>query len=636
MPAHSVLFSRGGGGSPREFCRKARGWYTSSVGERGSLDALPTSTLGQYRVRGRIGSGGMGDVYDAIHTTLDKRVAIKTLRRRFLEDPIVVARFLREGQLASRMRHPHIVDVTDVGVIDELPCLVMEHLEGETLGQVIRRDGALKPSQLVDILLPIVAAVDFAHEHGVLHRDLKPSNIFLARSWNGEVHPKVLDFGISKLVHEGADAALTTDSSFVGTPHYASPESVRAEKAPDRRSDQYSMGVILYEGTTGVRPFAEKGGSFVTMAMAICAGDYRPLRTVNPELPEAWERVVQRAMALEADHRFPSMRQLGAALLPFASERARVIWSPTFRSDGTERAVLPPPASVGSETQVLRGSGSVNPAGPSGPYPSVTPHHPSHSGQQALNRTGPSSLPAGWAAPVRPYAMPPGHPSASANLVLGGTPAPSASGLPRLGAPHLTGQHPYPGSHDGTPSFGAGIHSSVQPLPAPRKSPAALLALAALVFVGLGVAAAIVVKGSAHKEAAAASSGQPPTSFSVDVQAQPESAMFELDGAALGTGRLSRSFGRDGQQHVLRVSAPGYETLLLQFDENRPPPSLVALRAGTGSTTMAGTAAPSATPPPKAPTVQAPPPFRPGPTPPPTGKKSTDRPRTDNIDPWEQ
>ena len=197
-------------GGPR-FLQEPRGLiHFASVAERGSLDSLKAGTLGQYRVRGRIGSGGMGDVYDAIHTTLDKRVAIKTLRRRFLEDEVVVTRFLREGQLASRMRHPHIVDVTDVGVIDGLPCLVMEHLEGETLSQMIRRDGPMKPSTLVDILLPIIAAVDFAHDHGVLHRDLKPSNIFLSRSWNGEVQAKVLDFGISKLVHESTEAALTT------------------------------------------------------------------------------------------------------------------------------------------------------------------------------------------------------------------------------------------------------------------------------------------------------------------------------------------------------------------------------------------------------------------------------------------
>jgi eukaryotic-like serine/threonine-protein kinase len=582
------------------------------VAERGSLDSLPTSTLGQYRVRGRIGSGGMGDVYDAVHTTLDKRVAIKTLRRRFLEDEVVVARFLREGQLASRMRHPHIVDVTDVGVIDGLPCLVMEHLEGETLGQVIRRDGAMKPSTLVDFLLPIIAAVDFAHDHGVLHRDLKPSNIFLARSWNGEVHPKVLDFGISKLVHESTEAALTTDSSFVGTPHYASPESVRAEKASDRRSDQYSMGVILYEGATGVRPFAEKGGSFVTMAMAICAGDFRTPRMVNPELPEAFERVIQQAMALSANDRFMGMRQLGAALLPFASDRARVIWAPSFRSEGTE-SIVPNP-----ETQMLRTSSGMT---------AVLQHPASNPSVRPFSMTGPAAAPAGWPpASVRAYSLANGPPSGG--VMPSSTPAPS-------------GQHYVPmGMHDRTPSFGAGMNSSVQGMPAPKRSSTALVTVAVVGLVGLALIGAVVLRVSGRAPETESVAGAAGAAFTVDVQSTPDSAVFELDGAAVGNGRLSKQFPRDGQKHVLRISAPGYESLLVQFDESRPPPSLVALRASAqpvASTTLAGggNAPSTGNTGPKPPIVAAPPNPGPRPGPPPPKGKPTDRPRTDNIDPWE-
>ena len=571
------------------------------MAERGSLDSLKAGTLGQYRVRGRIGSGGMGDVYDAVHTTLDKRVAIKTLRRRFLDDDVVVTRFLREGQLASRMRHPHIVDVTDVGVIDGLPCLVMEHLEGETLSQMIRRDGPMKPAMLVDILLPIIAAVDFAHDHGVLHRDLKPSNIFLARSWNGAVDPKVLDFGISKLVHESTEAALTTDSSFVGTPHYASPESVRAEKASDRRSDQYSMGVILYEGSTGVRPFADKGASFVTMAMAICAGDYPSPRTVNPELPEAFERVIQQAMSLSANDRFIGMRQLGQALLPFASERARIIWAPSFRNDGTDSVPQSSP-----ETQVLR---------PSSGMTAVLPHPASNPSQR------------GWPpASVRPYSLASGPPSQGAHP--SSTPGPSV----------LTGSghHSVPIAmmHDRTPSFGAGLNSSMQGVPAPRRSSTALVTLGVLGLVGLGLIGAVLFRVSNRKppgdpESTAAASA---ASFTVDVQSTPESAVFELDGAAAGAGRFTRQLPRDGVKHVLRITAPGYETLLVQFDDVRPPPSIVALRASAtpASSTITGAGTTTVRPP-----VVTPPP-NPGPRPgPPVKGKPTDRPRTDNIDPWE-
>jgi serine/threonine protein kinase len=616
------------------------------VVERDSLESLPTGTLGQYRVRARIGSGGMGDVFDAVHVTLDKRVAIKTLRRRFLEDQIVVARFLREGQLASRMRHPNIVDVTDVGVIDGLPCLVMEHLEGETLSQLIRRNGPMRPSELVDVLLPIVAAVDFAHDHGVLHRDLKPSNIFLARSWNGEVTPKVLDFGISKLVHESTEAALTTDSAFVGTPHYASPESVRAEKAADRRSDQYSMGVILYEGMTGVRPFAEKGASFVSMAMAICNGDFSPPRAHNDEVPESLERVILRAMSLRADDRFFGMRQLGAALLPFASDRGRVIWAPTFDLPGQAEGADEHPS---PGTQVLRGSVGMTEVVA---HPVSTPSHAPFSG------TGPVQPPHGWSPgnapsyppmhgqpPVSFSGMPSGAPASFSGMP-SGAPA-SFSGMPSgAPAPMMSGSGHYPHvmpagmGHDRTPSFGAGINSSIH-APPPKKSSAPLIALAVLALVGAGLIGVVVSRSTARRAAAAAEGetggAASAATFSVDVQTTPDSAVIELDGVSVGSGRLTKQFPRDGRQHVLRVAAPGYETLLVEFDATRPPPTILGLRATTGggaaSSTLAGKGPP--------PVITGKPPAPVGASPvtnvrtAPVPKGKPDRPRTDNIDPWE-
>jgi serine/threonine-protein kinase len=570
----------------------------------------------------------MGEVFDAVHVALGKRVAIKTLRRRFLDDEVVVARFLREGQLASRMRHPNIVDVTDVGVIDGLPCLVMEHLEGETLSQVIRRDGPMKPNALVDHLLPIIAAVDFAHDHGVLHRDLKPSNIFLARSWNGEVHAKVLDFGISKLVHESAEAALTTDSAFVGTPHYASPESVRAEKAPDRRSDQYSMGVILYEGTTGIRPFAEKGGSFVTMAMAICNGDFPPPRAHKPELPESFERVVLRAMSLRADDRFLGMRELGAALLPFASERARVIWAPTFEGAGGRDA---PDQPSSPETQVLRTSVGV-PA-PANPNPSSIP------GRAAFSGTGPALPPHDWS-PSGIQLHAPMHA------------APSMGGVPSIGpAPsiHTGGGHPHfvpmgAAMHERTPSFGSGIGASIAAAPPAKRGSAALVTLAVVALVGAGLIGVALSRMSAKRAAASdgeASAAAAGTTFAVDVQATPDTAAFELDGISLGSGHLEKQFPRDGQKHILRASAPGYETLLVPFDESHPPPNVIGLHAspgGVASTSLAGKSPTNVAPRPTA--VVAPGPAagpRPGtgPAPGPNVKPKPDRPRTDNIDPWE-
>lgn len=295
-------------------------------------DLAPGTSVGQYTIQRRIGAGGMGEVYEAMHTGLDKRVAIKTLRRQYAEHETIVARFLREGQVASRVRHPNSVDVTDVGVIDGLPCLVMEYLEGESLHSVFKRQRVMPLDQLVDLMLPVLGAVQAAHDLGIIHRDLKPANIFVAQTVAGDRVPKVLDFGISKLLHEPAPSALTTDSTFLGSPHYVSPELARGEKALDGRSDQYSLGVILYEGACGVRPFAHRAETFMSLMYAIAQGDFEPPRTHRPDLPRELEAIVLRAMAARKEARYPTLKDLARALLPYASERARLLMAPAFLS----------------------------------------------------------------------------------------------------------------------------------------------------------------------------------------------------------------------------------------------------------------------------------------------------------------
>lgn|GEM_PF-451856 len=598
--------------------------------ERGP-DSLPTTSLGHYRVRAKIGSGGMGDVFDAVHTGLNKRVAIKTLRKRFLDDEVVVARFLREGQLASRIRHPNIVDVTDVGIMGGLPCLVMEHLEGQSFSAMIRREGHLDVERVVDVLLPIVAAVDFAHEHGIVHRDLKPSNIFLSRSWNGEIVPKVLDFGISKLVHDSQQAALTTDSAFVGTPHYASPELMRADKLADGRSDQYSMGVILYEATTGVRPFADLGNNFVALAMAICKGEYLTLRQRNPNLPAAFEAVVQRAMALHAPDRFITMRVLGEALLPFASERVQMIWAPTFR--GQSGPVQPatevlPRAPGASSTGVVATMASVPPFSHGGartgpPSHGAHAHVPHSHGSRSSNADGPLSQ-------HSPHAM---ASVPSGSLPHGGGPGLSAPGYPSTTPPGA--------AVDRLPSYGTGTAAS--PVARPRGSGA----ITAVIGLSLGLAvlvSVIVLRASrrddAIRTAAAASATE---TFMLDLEVTPATALIEIDGAVAGTGRLSTVLPRDGRSHVLRLSAPGYESLLVEFKDTSPPPPAIGLRplspspvqASNGQNAPAGGQGQGQG---GGPAAHRGPSAAPTPAPTPAGKtkgNSDSRPKTDNIDPWE-
>ncbi len=293
-------------------------------------ELAPGTTVGQYVIESRIGAGGMGEVYQAMHTGLNKRVAIKTLRSEHANNEAVLSRFLREGQVASRIRHPNVVDVTDVGLIGDLPCMVMEYMQGESLSDLLKREKKLPLNELVDWMLPVIAAVHAAHVQGVVHRDIKPGNIFLAKAWSGEVTPKVLDFGISKILEDASEITRSSGSSFLGSPHYASPELARGEKDLDAKSDQYALGVVLYEGSTGRRPFAGKATSFMALMYAIAGGQFPPPTEHEPNLPPAFEAAVLRSMATRREDRYPGVQELGAALLPFASPRSVLLWEPVF------------------------------------------------------------------------------------------------------------------------------------------------------------------------------------------------------------------------------------------------------------------------------------------------------------------
>lgn len=326
--------------------------------------------LGSYQITRRIGTGGMGEVYEAVHTKLRKRVALKTLRQTLARSGEARARFLREGETASRLRHPHVVDITDVGEADGVPFLVMELLEGESLSALVRRLGSLSPQAAVDIMLPVIDAVAVAHEHSVVHRDLKPDNIFLAQSHISGTLPKVLDFGISKVLSGGNVPNLTATSSFLGTPFYMSPEQARGDKDIDGRSDQYSLAVVLYETLTGQQPHASRGDSLMQLVHAIARGDFPTPRSLRPELPPELEAIILRAMSLQPLDRYDSMRSLGAALVPFASDRCRSIWGGAFLGTPLAAAQLSAPSpdsavpTSASENNTLERSGAAITAEP--------------------------------------------------------------------------------------------------------------------------------------------------------------------------------------------------------------------------------------------------------------------------------
>jgi serine/threonine protein kinase len=289
--------------------------------------------LGKYRIVRRIGAGGMGAVYEALHGEIGKRVAIKVLAPAVAAIPEARARFLREAQLTSKVRHPHAVDVTDMGTEGDQTYLVMELLDGEDLAARQERAGKMEVEELIDVMLPVCSAVSAAHAAGIIHRDIKPQNIFLARGVHGTV-AKVLDFGISKVQGGGPPQALTGTDAVIGTPYYLAPEQVADNRASSPASDQYAIGVVLYECLSGVRPF--QADSLFLVLQAIVAGTHAPLAVHRPDVDPALVAVIARAMDIEPARRFPSVTMLARALWPFASERGRLLWSDTFGGPATE------------------------------------------------------------------------------------------------------------------------------------------------------------------------------------------------------------------------------------------------------------------------------------------------------------
>ncbi|MBI5544115.1 MAG: serine/threonine protein kinase [Deltaproteobacteria bacterium] len=289
---------------------------------------VPGTQIGRYRLVKLLGQGGMGAVYEAVHIDLEKRVAIKTLHLH--TSATDRERFLREGRAAAMLRHPHIATVFDSGDEQGTMYLVMELLEGESLEKLLLRESRLGAERTADLILPVLAAVGTVHDKGLLHRDLKPGNIFIARGPCGEPMPKVLDFGICTLT--SLDFTLTPDGDVIGTSYYLSPEQARGVEEVDARSDQYSLGVILYEMLTGARPF--DGPNMAAVLYAIMKAPLKPPHHFVPDLPAGVEEAVLRALSRDGSRRFESVFELGLGLLPYASERTRVLWAPVFERIG--------------------------------------------------------------------------------------------------------------------------------------------------------------------------------------------------------------------------------------------------------------------------------------------------------------
>jgi serine/threonine-protein kinase len=274
------------------------------------MSVLANGTLidNRYTVRGRIGSGGMADVYLCDDQHLGRPVALKVMHERFAADQSFVTRFEREAQAAAGLQHKNVVNVFDRGKVGETYYIAMEYLPGRTLKDVVNAMGALDPKLAIHITLQILAAERFAHAKGIVHRDIKPQNVMIDDEWN----VKVTDFGIA---HNPVDGDLTQTGQMVGTAQYISPEQAQG-KGVANTSDLYSTGVVLFEMLTGKVPF--DGESSVAIALQhINQPPPRP-SAVNPSSPPVLDGVVMKAMAKSPVERYANADEFSQAL-----ERAR-------------------------------------------------------------------------------------------------------------------------------------------------------------------------------------------------------------------------------------------------------------------------------------------------------------------------
>ncbi len=265
----------------------------------------------------------MGAVYRAIDTRLGRTVALKTVISHRSGEGLadeLRQRFMREALAASQVDHRNVVHVIDFGVADDgTPYLVMEYLRGRDLGVLLKNArGPLAIEYVADVMLGVCAALRACHQLGIVHRDLKPSNIFLADTDTGP-EIKVLDFGVSKAPMAGN---LTQEGQILGTPQYLSPEQVNGKVGPE--SDQYALGVLLYVCLTKKLPFEEHQN--LSLLRAIEIGRFQGPRAHRPEIPQALEAIVLRAMHAQPAERFESVHALGQALWTFASSRGQVEW----------------------------------------------------------------------------------------------------------------------------------------------------------------------------------------------------------------------------------------------------------------------------------------------------------------------
>ena len=256
----------------------------------------------RYEILGKIGTGGMADVYKAKDHKLNRFVAVKVLKAEFREDTTFIRKFRSEAQAAAGLTHPNIVNVFDVGDDEGLYYIVMELIEGITLKDYISKKGKLSVKEATSIAIQVSMGLETAHSHGIVHRDVKPQNIII--STDGKV--KVTDFGIAR-----AASSNTISSNVMGSVHYSSPEQVRGGYS-DEKSDIYSLGITLYEMVTGKVPF--DGDTTVAIAIKHLQEEMVAPSVYTPELPYSLEQIIYKCTQKSVDRRYNKMEDVIADL----------------------------------------------------------------------------------------------------------------------------------------------------------------------------------------------------------------------------------------------------------------------------------------------------------------------------------
>ncbi len=306
---------------------------TPAAGMPALTTELIGSTLsGKFLINRKVGQGGMGAVYEATHTQLGKRVAVKVLLEKYAQREAIVKRLRQEAQLASSVGNEHIIDITDIGTTEDgRTYVVMEFLEGESLAECLARETKLPEQRILKVVSQAASALSAAHIKGIVHRDIKPENLFLLKRKEQDF-VKVVDFGISKSLRatgeEEDQPRLTQTGMVLGTPLYMSPEQARGDDELDARVDIYALGVIMYEAATGNVPFT--GNNYLSVISQVLNETPKPVREYRPEISDEFEAIVSKAMAKNKTDRYETALDLLADLSVLlddpthSTERARI------------------------------------------------------------------------------------------------------------------------------------------------------------------------------------------------------------------------------------------------------------------------------------------------------------------------